>query len=163
MESVAWPSAANESLAAIFIFASYFFFLKSSDGSANRNLLLSWLMFVLALLTKETAIIVPLMIFVFAWFYLPKSEKAPRWITALAAEAPYAIIAGIYLVIRKLVLAQFSPSELRTDIPTALSTMPSVAWLYLHHVFVPWRLTVVYDTPYVVSLSSRAYGFRYWV
>src|SRR4051794_31590119 len=60
VESVAWPSAANESLAAIFIFASYLFFLRSNDdGSANRNLLLSWLMFALALMTKETAIIAP--------------------------------------------------------------------------------------------------------
>src|SRR3954464_1722278 len=41
VESVAWPSAANESLAAIFIFACYLFFLKSRvDSSANRNLLL---------------------------------------------------------------------------------------------------------------------------
>src|SRR5947209_1978272 len=40
VESVVWPSAANESLAAIFIFASYLFFLKSrADSSANRNLL----------------------------------------------------------------------------------------------------------------------------
>src|SRR4051812_22311888 len=144
VESVAWPSAANESLAAIFIFASYLFFLRSNhDGSTNRNLLLSWLMFALALLTKETAIIAPLMIFVFAWQYLPRNERAPRWITALATEAPYAIIAAIYLVARKLVLTHVSPTELRTDMPTALTTLPSVTWLYLQHMFVPSRLAVV--------------------
>src|SRR4051812_1027791 len=159
VESVAWPSAANESLAAIFIFASYVFFLKSNESeAASRNLVLSWLMFALALLTKETAIIAPLMILVFAWCYLPKDGKAPRWIAALAAEAPYAIIAGLYLVVRKLVLAHVSPTELRTDIPTALTTMPSVAWLYLQHMFAPLRLAVVYDTPYVASLSSP----RFW-
>lgn len=160
VESVAWPSAANESLAAIFIFACYLFFLRSNDSrSANRDLLLSWLMFALALLTKETAIIAPLMIVVLAWGYLPRDERAPRWIAALAAEAPYAIIAGTYLVVRKLVLAHVSPTELRTDIPTALTTMPSVAWLYLQHVFAPWPLAVVYDTPYVASLSSP----RFWL
>src|SRR5438270_6175175 len=56
VESVVWSSAANDTLAAVFLFASYLFFLKSRDDlPTDRNLLLSWLMFALALLTKETA------------------------------------------------------------------------------------------------------------
>ena len=160
VESVVWPSAANETLAAIFIFASYLFFLKSSEaGSANRNLLLSWLMFALALLTKETALIAPVMIFIFAWCYRREGESAPRWASALAAEAPFAIIAGVYLVVRKLVLAHVSPTELRTDIPTALATLPSVAGLYVKHLLVPEKLALVYDTPYVSSLANP----RFWL
>ena len=158
VESVVWLSAANEALAAIFIFASYLFFLKSREqaSSRKRGLLLSWMTFALALLTKETAVIVPAMIVLFAFFYPVDSRR--RLTPAFAAAIPYALILAGYLVIRKLVLAQVSPSELRTDPLTALFTMPSVALLYLEHLFVPWKLAMLYDTRYVEHLSSAGFA-----
>jgi|tagenome__1003787_1003787.scaffolds.fasta_scaffold20968853_2 tetratricopeptide (TPR) repeat protein len=160
IESVVWPSAANEPLAAIFIIASYLFFLKSRDEeSANRNLLLSWLMFALALMTKETAIVAPLMIFLFAWSYPRKSEDAPRWAAALAAEVPYAIVVGIYLLVRKLILSHTAPTTVRTGPATSLLTMPSVACHYLASFVVPVRLALSYDLSPVTAASSPRFWF----
>ena len=154
VESAAWPSAANEPLAAIFVFACYLLFLKSRVEESNRDLLLSWLMFALALLSKETAIAAPLTIFVLAYFHPRKGGTAPRWADALAAEVPFAIMVGIYLAIRKLVLAHAAPTTIRTDLATSLFTGPSVIWSYISHLVVPARLAMVYDLPPVASAAS---------
>ena len=158
VESVVWPSAANETLAAIFIFASYLFFLQGREQPADlRARVLSWMMFALALLTKETAIIAPGMIACFAVLYPADPKKRVSF--AVAAASPYAFILAGYLIVRKLVLAQVSPTEFRTDALTAIYTLPSVAWLYVKHLFVPVNLALVYDTPYVESISTT----RFWL
>jgi tetratricopeptide (TPR) repeat protein len=158
VESVVWPSAANETLAAIFILASYLFFLQGREQPAEmRARFLSWMMFALALLTKETAVIVPVMIACFA--VLHPADARRRFVSAMAATAPYAFILAAYLIVRKLVLAQVSPSEFRTDRMTAIYTLPSVAWLYVKHLLAPVDFALVYDTPYLESISTA----RFWL
>jgi 4-amino-4-deoxy-L-arabinose transferase-like glycosyltransferase len=161
VESVAWLSAANESLSAIFIFACYLLFLKSLDEAGQvRSRRLSVLMFALALLTKETAAVVPVMIVLFAFLYFrPVPDKNKRVAFAFRAAIPYVVILTVYVITRKLVLSQRSLPDLRASPLDALYTAPSVAWLYLRHLIVPWRLAMVYDTPYVGTLWST----EFWI
>ncbi|OIO35730.1 MAG: hypothetical protein AUJ74_05080 [Candidatus Omnitrophica bacterium CG1_02_44_16] len=81
---VTFISGRADSLCALFILSSLIFFIKTPDKRAN--IYLSYFMFILALLTKETAIVLP---FLLLW---KKSFLRKAW--------PLFCIAGIYAVLR---------------------------------------------------------------
>jgi Tfp pilus assembly protein PilF len=81
---VTYISGRADSLSALFIMSSLIFFIKTPDE--RRNMILCCFMFILALLTKETAIVLP---FVLCW---ERSFSKKAW--------PLFCIAALYAVLR---------------------------------------------------------------
>ena len=153
-EVVAWISGANESLyAALFLaaFLAYLHFRKSSEAGW---MILSCLFYGLALLSKETAIVLPVLIFAYDWI-AGVSEAAPTdrsisgRITCSFMQVVYYIpIGSIYLIVRYKAMTGFNDSTPNASFATWLLTLPSVLCFYLKNWFLPFHLSEFYDLPY---------------
>ncbi len=66
-EVVAWVSGTTESLCAVLFLSGFLAYLKSRETARTRWMALSGLLYAAALLVKETAIVLPAVIFTHAW------------------------------------------------------------------------------------------------
>lgn len=72
VQAVAWIPGRNDSLLAVFMLSCFLFFLKFLESPRVFNYLMSLLFFILALFTKEAAVIIPV---IFTIYYLLLSDK----------------------------------------------------------------------------------------
>jgi hypothetical protein len=171
IEAVAWVSGFTEPLLAVFFIASFLAYLRANADQRVRHrgwLSLSLVLFALAVLTKETAIILPAFIAAYEWIFKPGSGKtgehqcperrttergprphARRAKNALACAVPYIALAAAYLVTRAVVLKGLSHTLSKLSPWTFVFTWPSVLWFYVKHLGWPVGLSAFYDTPYV--------------
>ncbi|MDD5173156.1 MAG: tetratricopeptide repeat protein [Patescibacteria group bacterium] len=91
-QAVAWIPGRNDSLMAVFLFSSFYFFLRFLEKNRRKNCFFHLLFFLLALLTKESSLFLPLL--VIFYFQFIHQEKIPfchktwflvGWATAIAA------------------------------------------------------------------------------
>ncbi len=68
VQAVAWVPGRNDSLLAILILASFLSWIKFLKSNSNRHLLLHLMFYLLALLTKENAIVLPFLIVFYSAF-----------------------------------------------------------------------------------------------
>lgn len=101
----------------------------------------SWLLAGLAMFTKESALILPAIIFVLAWMHCPERKK---WRAPIEASMPYAVLAALYVAVRGILLPHPPPGAVSASILGGLRTMPRVAAQYLEMLFVPWPLAIHY-------------------
>src|SRR5262249_38181324 len=75
LEAVAWVSAASELLLTIFVLCSLLCYMKSREGhNEKRWLIMAWLFYAGALLSKEPAVMMPAMIFALVWLERESQE-----------------------------------------------------------------------------------------
>jgi hypothetical protein len=97
----------QDSLAAMFVLASLVLYFRGArrPGRSRGCTALSLAAFALALLSKELAILVPLLVFAGAWiFELPAGAGSRSWARAARATVPYAAVALVYVLWRTWVL-----------------------------------------------------------
>lgn len=106
VESVPATDRRHDIIAAVFLLLSISFFLKSvASDTAKRWLIFSSLFFyILALGGKETAIIIPALIFVQIYIYSNSPSRRERFILSMKGTAPYLVLTVSYLTWRTLVL-----------------------------------------------------------
>jgi len=68
-EAVAWVSGRTDSLSCTFFFAAFIYYIKYSENPAIKNIVLLLLFYMLALLAKEMAITLPVVIILFDFIY----------------------------------------------------------------------------------------------
>jgi len=150
VESVAWISQRKNLLAMFFFLAafhSYLSYRNKGTGQGRLFYVISVATFVLSLLSKSVAVILPVVLLLFDLCYVKKDERG-RW---LADKIPYGIAAAAIAVIA--VISQ-SPAlgggrvsyYGGTPIYTAL-TMPTVFVRYLALLLWPARLSALYLPP----------------
>jgi Flp pilus assembly protein TadD len=151
-EVVGWVSGSTESLWSLMFLAAFLAYLKARDGRPVLWMVSSCGLYAAALLSKEPAIMLPVIVFAHAWIYqTPESQRtsesaARRWLKAMTPAAVYAPVAIAYLVVRIKVLHGFShPGNLPTK--TFLFTLPSVVLFYVRQWFFPIYLSAYYDIP----------------
>lgn len=134
VESVAWVKNRTDILAALFCAVSMILFLKSLEPAARRRLtaLFAFFSYFLALLSKESAAVYPLILLLY--LALVRKEGLKR---SLLLCAPYfALAAG---------LLAFVLSSLRTG---AVSSAPDLKWAFLSFsahlrlMFLPYGLNI---------------------
>jgi protein O-mannosyl-transferase len=173
IEAVAWVSGATEPLLALMFIPSLLFYLNwreryqtlsgdesttasTSASTANgRGSIISakWLaaslaMFALAMLAKETALVLPLIIFFYEWIF---GERGERLRSGLKRAAPYFTLAIVYLAARGAALNGLGHQVTPLPAGVVLLTLPSVAWFYIKLLIWPSGLSAFYDTPYITS------------
>ncbi len=162
-EAVAWVSGVPEPLSAIFLFASYLFYLrKRAEPAHARTFLVASLgLYALASLSKETAVILPLIIF--ACEFLWTDRTAPScwrtWVErsrkAFSVVAPYLGWFGIYMVVRFLSLHGFQNTKEAHSFSSMILTWPSVLWFYIQHLIWPTHLSPFYSLEFYSHLDIR--------
>jgi tetratricopeptide (TPR) repeat protein len=96
-EAIAWIASTPDLACGVFYFAALWTFLKSKTGADKRWFFLSVLLFFPALLSKEMAITLPLIVLVTT--YLPSATPL-KLAQRLGLMIPYGVVAAIYLGMR---------------------------------------------------------------
>jgi len=157
IESVAWISGVTDPLLALFLLPSFLCYLNARERTARRR---AWLagslaLYGLAMLSKETALILPIIIFTFEWLW----EDAPglprllpvfrRTRTAAARILPFLLLTFVYLAVRWQVLDGLGHTMVPLGVWTIIFTWPHLLLFYFWHLALPFNLSVFYNVPYV--------------
>lgn len=157
IESVAWISGVTDPLLALFLLPSFLCYFNAREGKAYRQ---AWLsaslaLYGLAMLSKETALILPMIIFVYEWLW--HQAAVDRWPRAIFERArsstvrivPFVFLTFIYLAVRWHVLQGLEHTMVPLSLSTIIFTWPHLMLFYLRHLIWPFGLSVFYDVPYV--------------
>src|SRR5690349_11729301 len=125
-EVVAWVSTSSEMLLTIFVLSSLLCVLRMKSTN-NRILCLavSLMFYAAALLTKETAIVMPAAVFVLAWLYLYEQEsRGPRLLASVRVAVTFALASCVYWLLRTLILPNQSYSLASYSVKAMVLTWP---------------------------------------
>lgn len=155
VEAVAWISGVTEPLSATLFVSSFLCYLKGRDQSQKGALWIvaSLLLAASAMLSKETAVVLPAVIVCYEWL-LPKTGPRRRWLTVAASLWPYAVLLGVYLVLRLIALHGVAHSF--SDVPRwkSLLALPWVLYFYVSQLLVPTGLGPYYDATYASGFNA---------
>lgn len=158
IEGVAWVSGVTEPLLAVVLIPSFLLYLKKKEQPKKANLWMAFsvTLFAVALLAKETALILPAIIMAYEWILGNGKEESFSWTSAcnrmaraLAAAAPYLALIPVYSVARIHALKGFSHIVTPLPFSTMLFTWPGLAWFWVKHLIWPAGLSTFYDFPSV--------------
>lgn len=156
VEPVSWIAGVTESLLAVLLLTSFLFYLDwREDKPIARTL--SLLFFALAILSKETAVLMSPLVFAYEWLQRQNTPVVTRFWRSVRPAIPYVGVTLIYLYLRSIALhGLFHKTYVLSPI-TNLLTLPSVLWFYVKLLVAPTGLSGFYDLPYVTSLSLRSF------
>ncbi|HVF57475.1 MAG TPA: tetratricopeptide repeat protein [Pyrinomonadaceae bacterium] len=161
VESVSWISGIPDPLAALFYAPALTAYVRYRQEGGRRWLACSVAAFALAILCKETAFALPLVVFVWE---LARAGAASKFVSrvknAVLFLIPYAAIAGVYLALRFSVLGKLSwkhPMMAQVPDSSIWMTVPYVLIKYLQHLVAPFYLSLIYGTTYVRSAASAQF------
>lgn len=168
-ESVAWIAAYASALTTIQLLLSLMVYLKARQrGYFLPYLLLSASLFCLALLTKESAMLLPLLLFCYEVFLLNRSE---RWYKRLYYSAlnsiPFILVILGYIYVRLKIFGVLTMQAgvLNTDYPeigiisrsVQVYTLPTVVLTYLKNTVLPFSLTPFYPIHHIHNPEWRSF------
>jgi tetratricopeptide (TPR) repeat protein len=159
-ESVAWISGAPDPLMALFALSSFFFYVRYRKSGRGFLLGLSAVLFFIALLSKETAVVLPAALV--AWEVLLAPRKRPlnsELVRGALRLGLYAGALGAYFFIRWKVTGAILFGTTRLSTSTALKTVPGALVKYLSLNVIPFGYSIQHVTRPVGSVTSPAFLF----
>ena len=158
-EAVAWVSDTTESLFALFFIAAFFAYLKSREGRAGVWLSASCLLGALALFSKETAIVLPALVFAHAW--IAGSADASGEARGLMVRLRQAMLPAlsyipaflVYFAFRFLALRHVRATPLHASVMTYVFAWPTILYFYLKQWLIPIQFSEFYDVFAPTSFS----------
>jgi tetratricopeptide (TPR) repeat protein len=161
VESVAWISERKNLLAMFFFLVSFHFYLsyRTAEGPRSAYFYLSSVFaFVLALLSKPVAVILPLVLFLYDLCYLEKAGRK-SWITN---KIPFLLASGAALFIAlKSQMPEHEGGRMSYAIEGPLGvfyTMLTVLVRYFRIIFWPTDLSALYMPPMKVRIDAAVAG-----
>jgi tetratricopeptide (TPR) repeat protein len=169
---VAWVSGITDPLLAVFLLGSLLCCLRPERKWRWASLAL----YALALLEKETAIVLPLLVFAYVWLFNPHAQEPQpaRFKRASGAVVPYAFLTIVYLGVRLRIVHELSMVITPLSLHDMALTWPSMLVFYFRHLLWPFGLSVLYSLPVLhrpdlahfwvpcLILASVAIGLSLW-
>ncbi|MEW6130733.1 MAG: tetratricopeptide repeat protein [Acidobacteriota bacterium] len=155
-ESVAWISGITDPLMAIFLLPAFYFYLKLRESGKPVWMVAMLVFHLLALLNKETALALPVIVAYCELFYFNEAE-AFNLKLAKAAKLIGAFLLPIviFLLVRYYALGTFSTlEELRYPLSATLLTIPLALTKYLVLVSLPYGYSYQHYTGFITSATS---------
>src|ERR1022692_147823 len=138
VEAVSWMSGMSETLAAAAILSCLALYVYGKLGW-------SFLFAAAAMLMKESAAVIPVLIFLLEGWRSWRPSAAPCWRTAARAAASYVPLAIAYLVARSLVLPPLPSAQFQKLFHAGWPFLPAVFGRYVSLLFFPWPMAFCYD------------------
>jgi tetratricopeptide (TPR) repeat protein len=159
VESVAWISGLTEPLMAVFFLGAFLCYLRWRETQARATMLLCALLTLAALLTKEVAAALPLLIALYEWLF-PRGQGdgfSGRMAGVVRASGAGFVAAAIYAGMRlyamnHVVFANNSPAKV-------LMSWPLMLWEYARMMFWPVGLAMFYD----VRILKQPSTAQFWL
>lgn len=163
IEAVAWISGVPEPLLAALLIPAYLCWLRSREATTARGLWLggSLALYTLALLTKETAVVLLLILFASQWLEFPnpitpvRSSAVGKSLQILKALVPYVVLTAAYGIVRTVALRGFSHPAAQISWPTIVLTWPFLLVFYLKLLVWPAGLSPFYALQFVIHPTLR--------
>ena len=163
IESVAWISGVDDPLVAGLIISAFLCWLRSRQAGNGGGpwLGVSMALYVLALLIKETAIVLPLILFASQWLDFPRPlEPRPcghvqKSLNVLKVLLPFIALTAVYLMVRMVVLKGFWHPAAQISWLTVALTWPSLLLFYLRLLVWPVGLGPFYGLQFVSHPTLR--------
>lgn len=154
IEAVAYVSGSPEAISALFLLGSFLAYLRAGEGRAWLWRAVSVACYGVALLTKESASALVVLIVAYDWIFASSGMAGSKSIlsrvrVALAAAVPYLAFTALYLGLRFWALRGLAHVITPVPLRTVLLTVPAVLAFYVRHLIFPWNLSIYYDTTYV--------------
>jgi tetratricopeptide (TPR) repeat protein len=147
VEAVAWISGSTETMMAILLLGSLLCYQKQLDSGRSKA---GWraasvVLAALALLTKETAIVLPAVIFSYEWIFrgVDRHWKTRLWSAARAA-VPYAVVSLGFVALRTLALKRLTPPRTSASLLSVVLAWPEVMMFYAGRALAPFRMGAFY-------------------
>ncbi len=159
VESVAWISGVTDPVMALFLLAAFYFYLRYRKNGSKPMLAAVAGFYFLALLNKETAIAMPLIIAYCEIFYFNETPSfKKRIIRAIPIILLLALPAAAYFLMRyNAINAVVFGSDPRLPLAEALMTTPLAAVKYLALMIIPAGYSYQHYTSLVESLSRLSF------
>lgn len=145
VESVAYVAARADILCTFFMAGSFLAYLRFRESGRTRDLLLSLLLYLFALLSKEPAVMMPLFLLAAEWGEREHTPPKRLLVPPLAA----AVCVAAYLLVRTLILSRTGWDH--TPLLERFWTSIHVTGVYLLTLLFPADLRTFYDVPTIVS------------
>lgn len=170
VESVAWVSERKDVLYTFFFLLSLLQYCKFLTNKANRNLYLSLLFFILSILSKPAAIILPFVLLLLDYWYGRSFTKR-----ILLEKIPFFLVSVLFAVITVKLQSKTAISGLDLfPIWTRFLFATYVNMIYLVRFFVPYPMSAFHPFPspkdlgwavqlsplFMVALLSLVWYFR---
>ena len=163
-ESVSWISGATDPLAFLFVLASVLFYLHSVERHNWAAFVASVFCFALALLTKETVIVLPVLLVAYNVLFKRPIFPARLW--------SFIALSLVYLVIRSRVLDMSMPIDPHIE---GIRFFIEFVAAYVKLLLVPWPLNYYYSlqpgtvasvaetiTCWILLLVALIWMLHYW-
>jgi Flp pilus assembly protein TadD len=162
IEAVAYVSGVAEPLSALFVLAALLAWMRTRGAVPRRRwLAASMVFYVAALFAKESGLMLPVLVGIFAWIYAAgggrEAPSGERLRAALVALALFLAVTLAYLPLRVWALRGFAHTVTPLALSTALLTVPSVVLFYVRLLVWPVGLSCYYDAPYVSAPVFRSF------
>lgn len=136
-ETVAWVSSSGDLLLTIFVVLCVFFYVGKKGPISPLSVLFA----TLAMFTKETGVIAPVLILSYEWIRSNLKEAA-------ANLPPYAFTALLYFAFRIKALGNpVTGAKPGLSVGQMVLTWPSLLAIYARHLIWPVHLSLSYDVP----------------
>jgi protein O-mannosyl-transferase len=162
IESVAWISGSTDLLACLGMLVSLLLWWRSIESRSLPLLLASLLAYCFALLSKETSIVFPFIIFTYAWLFPPipgADAKGHSFADAFRKTVPVALTAAFFLVLRSFVLGAAHGSGFTIPVGSSIASAPLLLLFYFRHLLWPAPLSLFYDLYPVQSFGWSSFWF----
>lgn len=155
VESVAWISAVTEPLCAVWFLAAFLGYLKFRENDhAIKWLVASLFCYASALLTKETAAGLPILLIAYEMLDQSWAQLRVCLRSIWQRVWPYFGILAAYLALRFEVLQGLAHRVSTVPLRDAFLTLPWAFWFYVRKSLWPTAMSPLYDIHYVSGFRS---------
>jgi len=164
VESTAWIMGLPDPLMTLLAVSSMVCYLRWRRSSGRVWAMVSLAIYAGAILTKEVALTLPVIIFAYEWIFAPGrgvttgGGHARRLHEAWVLTWGYWLVTLVYLVARWAALGGLSHALTPLAGRTMMATWPIVLWSHLKLLLWPIRLSAFYDVPYTTQLGWASFA-----
>lgn len=157
VESASWISSVNDPLATLFCFGSFLAYRKARMNQRKTGAwwAVSAILFLLALLTKEISVVLPVIVLVDLWTAsVPEASGRTRIRTTAIACSMYGLLGILWLIWRQHVLGQAIAAHVLVAWSTCVLNSPGILLFDLSRTLLPIGLSPHYDCRLTASAGD---------
>ncbi|RMF91025.1 MAG: tetratricopeptide repeat protein [Nitrospinota bacterium] len=169
-ESVTWIAGRTDVIASFFFLLAFILYLKTRTSWKLYRYVLALLCYFLALLSKEVALVFPLLLFLYDYIFVPATPARRRLIYFLRYHFPFWFLSLLYFGVKVLVTGTLF-THLLSYAPGRLLTLVNALKLLFHYLLLllfPLSFNAERDLPVIKTLFSgetffyAAFGLAFW-